>query len=134
MPPAPTLTQRSHWVVDVLFLLADAVLLVAAPAQAQAQTTDVLQVIRDVRTGGRSWNRLEFALDRAVPSAIRTNGTLTIGTTEFSLSSASFSNSNQTVTWINPGFNWTDNQQVAVSLTLPPTVTLSAPRVEPTWA
>ena len=78
-------------------------------------TFDVEYLVRETRAAP-ALNRLSLTLDKAIPSAIRTNGKLTVGTTVLSFSSASFHDSNKEARWNNPGFTWTDNQSVSISL------------------
>ena len=72
-------------------------------------------------TGAGSTSSLSISLASGVswPSAIRTGGQLIVGTTKLSFSDASFRNSNRTADWSNTGITWTDNQVVALSITLP---------------
>ena len=93
-------------------------------------TFDVESLMR-VSRSSPALQRLDFELDKAIPSAIRTNGQLTIGTTNLLFSNATFSSGNKRARWSNPGFNWTDNQSVSVSLGIapPPTPTFGGSSV-----
>ena len=66
---------------------------------------------------------LNFDLDKAIPEVIRSDGTLTVGSTELSFSDASFTKGNKRASWGvrqsgMPNFSWTNGQQVAISLKL----------------
>ena len=62
----------------------------------------------------RANGNLVFRLDKAMPSGLTT---LNVGGTEFSLASATLSNSNKTVTWTNSGLSWSAGDTVSLSLT-----------------
>ena len=64
---------------------------------------------------------LEVILDKALPQDIRTSGTLQVGSSQFSLSSATFSNGNRTAKWSNTGLAWSNRSRVRLSLTVPVT-------------
>ena len=66
-----------------------------------------------------STNTLEVALSRAFPQDIRTSGTLHVGSSQFSFSSAAYSNENRTAKWSNTGLDWSSGDRVPLSLTMP---------------
>ncbi len=75
------------------------------------------------RQQGGGPNSLSLQVRPHWPDDIKKRGILSVGGREFAFSNASFSKDNQTfdnvATWNSPGFNWTDNQSVSVSLRLP---------------
>ena len=62
---------------------------------------------------------LEVTLNRAFPQDIRTAGTLHVGSSQFSLSGATFSNDNRTAKWGNTGLAWSNGDRVRLSLKMP---------------
>ena len=62
---------------------------------------------------------LAIRLDKAIPAAIRSDGTLHVNGSPFRLSNATFTNSDTTANWSNSGLSWTQGQQVNLKLTAP---------------
>ena len=62
---------------------------------------------------------LEVTLDKAFPQDVRTSGALHVDSSQFSLSSAAFSNGNRTAKWSNTGLDWSNGDRVQLSLTVP---------------
>ncbi len=65
-----------------------------------------------------SANRFEFLLDRAIPRG----WTLYVDGRQFAVSMATLTGGEKYAVWSNPGFAWTDDQQVSLRLTVPPVV------------
>ena len=104
-------------------------------------TTYTIRQVSVSRGGRRNPNRRElyFGLTATIPSSLRSNATLTFGTTVLPFSSAVFigvnpANSTAELSLTDGStLPWTDNQEVTVSLTVPPP-TLSASNITETSA
>ena len=65
-------------------------------------------------------NALTVVFDKAIPAAIRSDGTLHVNSDTFRLATATFSNSNTVATWATSGLNWAVGQlTVQLKLTAP---------------
>ena len=73
-----------------------------------------------------------LVLDKAWPSDIRTDGVLTVGTTKLKFADAVFTVQGTLASWTSPGFTWTDNQVVPLSITAPPDVSRSVSNITET--
>ena len=62
-------------------------------------------------------DQLTIQFNTGLPSAIRAGGTLIAGANSLSFSSATIDVVDRRVRWDNPGFTWTDNQVVSLSIT-----------------
>ena len=76
----------------------------------------------------QSTDTMGILLDTAWPSTIRASGTLSVGANTLNFSSATIDEDNKRAKWTNPGFTWTDNQSVSLSITVP-TPDTTAPTV-----
>ncbi|MXZ47938.1 MAG: hypothetical protein F4Z13_01590, partial [Candidatus Dadabacteria bacterium] len=69
-----------------------------------------------------SAGNLDVAFDKAIPQSLRTTATLNVGSNAYTLASASFSNSNKTMSWVGNSAEiplLTLNSNVSLSLVLP---------------
>ena len=62
---------------------------------------------------------LGFRLDKAIPAAIRSDGTLHVNDRQFRLANATFGNSNASAQWSNTGLSWPQGTTVQAKLTGP---------------
>ena len=136
LPPRPAEAQTTHWsatlTVDrdsAIYYGCDNI----TPSQDNYSNSTVLSndsfTIGGVtyrvtqlyqRTSGNIF--LAFTTSPGLPRAIRSKATLILGTNSFPLGSADDYRLRRSK-WNNPGFTWTDGQQVSVSLTLADPIT-----------
>ena len=76
-------------------------------------TYTVAHINRLVYSGSQA---LTVKTDPALPSALRSSASFTVGGSSFAYSNAQLFDSNKEALWTNPGFNWTNNQQVSVGI------------------
>ena len=75
-------------------------------------------------------NRLNVITSSSLPAVIRTHGRFTVGSNTLSFSSATFTGVGNTNThWNSPGFTWTDDQVVQLSLTMTAGLDVTRPTV-----
>ena len=71
-----------------------------------------------VITMGVANGTLSWRLDKAIPAAIRSRGTLNVDGTAFSFGDASLANNDNTANWSNSGLSWSAGDMVSLSVTV----------------
>ena len=86
-----------------------------------------IEFFRVRNTGGL----LDFVLDKAIPTGLKSALTLHVGSSQFSLSDASYGTfggtTNDSVVWLNSGLSWSIGDTVSLSLTEPSPTAPTAP-------